>query len=236
MTKYLNKTKIEWCDFTHNSATGCLHGCEYCYARKLAENPFYAKAFPHGFQPHFYPERVDAPLKHKKPSRIFEGSMTDMFGEWVPGDWLVPVFEMMSAADWHTFFILTKNPRGIRKLYDETTHWYLGGGDYLPNVYLGVSVTRWSEYDRIDILREMWVGPKFVSFEPLLNTDIHEPDLHNIDWIIIGGQTQPTRYPDPHQVANLIRAADRENVPVFMKNNLGDAVFKYCGKRQEYPL
>ena len=232
---YLNKTKIEWADRTWNPVTGCNHTCPYCYARKIAENPFYRKAFPYRFEPHFYPERIDAPLKLKKPSRIFCGSVTDLFGEWVQGDWLIDTFETMSAASWHDFIILTKNPVGIRKLYDETTGWYFGGGDYLPNVYLGVSVTKWSEFDRIKTLKEQWIGPKVVSFEPLLNTDIHEPDLSGINWIILGAQTQPSRYPDPHQVANIIRAADKHGVPVFMKNNLGDAVFNYCGEKRTEP-
>lgn len=230
MTKYLNKTKIEWCDYTHNTVTGCLHGCPFCYARKMFHR------FHKSFTPTFHPERLLTPLQHKPPSRIFEGSVTDMFGEWVEGQWLIDVFEMMSAAYWHDFIILTKNPYGIRKLYNEETGWYLGGGDYLPNVYLGVSVTDWSDFDRIDMLKQQWIGPKLVSFEPLINTDIHEPDLSNINWVIIGAQTQPTRYPDPHHVANIIRSADRFDVPVFMKDNLGDAVFKYCGgKRQESP-
>lgn len=230
MTRYLNKTKIEWCDYTHNAVTGCKHGCEFCYARKMYHR------FHRSFEPTFHPERLLAPLQHSKPSRIFEGSVTDMFGEWVQGDWIINVFEMMDAAYWHDFIILTKNPYGIRKLYSEETSWYLGGGDYLPNVYLGVSVTNWSEFVRIEMLKQQWYGPKIVSFEPLLNTDIHSPNLSGINWVIIGAQTQPTRYPDPHHVENIIRAADKFNVPVFMKDNLGDAVFKYYGgKRQESP-
>jgi protein gp37 len=191
----------------------------------------------------FYPERVDAPLKLKQdkriawnqPAKIFCGSVTDMFGEWVPGDWLTQIFDIMGAAYWHDFFILTKNPRGIRKLYEEETSWYLGGGDFLPNVYLGVSVPTWTDDWRIKELKRQWCGPKFVSFEPLLHWDIHEPDLSGINWAIIGAQTQPAKYPDPHWVANIIHAADNCGVPVFMKDNLGERVFKYCEKRTEPP-
>ncbi|OPZ45324.1 MAG: Phage protein Gp37/Gp68 [Bacteroidetes bacterium ADurb.BinA104] len=227
MTKYLNKTKIEWCDYTHNPAYGCNHKCVYCYARKMSHR------FGRSFEPHFYPERVDAPLKHKTPSRIFEGSMTDMFGEWVPGDWLVPVFEMMSAADWHQFFVLTKNPRGIRKLYDETTNWYFGGGDFLSNVFLGVSVTYQDDDWRIDELRKQWVGPKFISFEPLY--DKIECDLNGIDWIIIGAQTNPTVLPTLATIESVLYRA--QDTPVFFKNNirgvfgLSDRMF-----RQDFPV
>lgn len=233
MTKHLNKTKIEWCDYTWNPVTGCLHGCEYCYARKSAENPFYAKAFPFGFEPHFYEERIMAPFYHKKPSRIFAVSMGDLFGEWVDGDWIFETFAVMAESDWHQFFLLTKNPRGIRKLYDESTNWYLGGGDYLPNVFLGVSVTCQEDVWRIDELRKQWVGPKFISFEPLLEP-IEEVDLTDIDWVIIGAQTQPKKPVDEFSIGYIISEADKRKIPVFMKNNLNIEEYGYT-KRQEFP-
>lgn len=213
MVKYLNKTKIEWCDYTHNFMTGCLHGCEFCYARKMAHR------FNKSFEPEVHPERLDAPLMLRTPSRIFEGSVTDMFGEWVEGDWLVDIFEVMEGARWHDFFVLTKNPRGIEKLYNEETLWYYGGGDYAENIFIGVSVTNADDTWRIDELKKQWVGHKFVSFEPLLG-DVGEVDLAYIDWVIIGAQTQPFRAPQKKWVDNIVSQALKCGKPVFIKDNI----------------
>jgi protein gp37 len=115
----MNRTKIEWTDYTWNPITGCLHGCEYCYARKIAAR--FKKVFPNGFEPTFHQERLRDPFDVKKPSKIFTVSMGDMFGEWVHGKWITQVFDVMGACNWHTFLVLTKNPKGIRKLYGEET-------------------------------------------------------------------------------------------------------------------
>ena len=85
----LNKTKIEWCDRTWNPVTGCLHGCSYCYARKIAERFKGTKAWPDGFKPIFRPERLDDPIiEYGTEQSIFVCSMADLFGEWVPKEWI----------------------------------------------------------------------------------------------------------------------------------------------------
>ena len=131
----MNKTKIDWCDMTWNPVTGCLHGCEYCYARRIAErfkcdNETFAKkhinsstddficyegeyhcAFPFGFKPTLYMERLDEPQHIKKPHNIFVCSMADLFGDWVSDEWIQQVFKACEVAPQHNYLFLTKNPK-----------------------------------------------------------------------------------------------------------------------------
>jgi len=86
----MNRTRIEWCDFTWNPVTGCYHGCDYCYARRIAHR-FFPKTV--GFNPYFWRDRLREPLALKKPARIFVCSMADLFGDWVPREWIEAVFE-----------------------------------------------------------------------------------------------------------------------------------------------
>lgn len=132
------KTKIDWCDSTWNPVTGCLHGCEYCYARRIAErfsaeekcltfvgdtkflSPYELEQpaeykgkkepYPFGFSPTLHRYRLDEPKKWEKPRTIFVCSMADLFGEWVPDAWIQEVFEACEAAPQHRYLFLTKNP------------------------------------------------------------------------------------------------------------------------------
>jgi protein gp37 len=225
----MNKTKIDWANYTWNPITGCKHGCPYCYARKLTA--LYKEVFPHGFEPHFYVSRLDEPLHVKKPARIFTVSMGDMFGEWVPNEWIHSVFDVMAAAEYHRFIILTKNPARIeRALYGQDGEWYLGGGDYYDHIWLGVTVEQEGIENRIKVLQdakdlESW--HKFVSFEPLLGP-VH-PNLSGIEWVIIGAQTNPDKQPDQGWIVPIIDEANRNMIPVFEKSNLEQAF------RKEYP-
>jgi protein gp37 len=215
----MNRTKIEWAHYTWNPITGCLHDCPYCYGKTLAFR--FPKIFHHRFEPHFYPERLEEPLKVKKPSRIFTVSMGDLFGEWVPLEWIHAVFDAMAAAPWHRFLILTKNPGRIeRALYGQSGEWYLGGGDYHGHIWLGTTVDLPGAETRIDALRSQDLEPwhKFVSFEPLLGHV--KPDLKGIEWVIIGAQTNPDRQPDFSWVEHLVQQAQVYSIPVFLKNNL----------------
>ena len=144
----MNKTKIEWCDMTWNPVTGCLHGCEYCYATQIArrfgdrdcgytsypledENkilaltmPIYGKdgrklQFPYGFHPTFHRYRLNEPAEIKKPQNIFACSMADLFGDWVPDKWIEEVFKACTAAPQHRYLFLTKNPDRYYQLSDD---------------------------------------------------------------------------------------------------------------------
>ena len=139
----MTKTKIEWCDYTFNPVTGCLHNCEYCYAMKIAkrfggvdehisrEIPQHmvyifnnkptlkgkAAPYPFGFIPTFHRYRLDEPQRVKKPQNVFVCSMADLFGDWVPDEWVQQVFEACEKAPWHRYLFLTKNPKRYIELF-----------------------------------------------------------------------------------------------------------------------
>lgn len=148
----MNKTKIEWADSTWNPVTGCLHNCEYCYARKISrrfchdpwntvedgithfvglpmQNEFYKgnriDPYPYGFDPTFHRYRLDEPQGMKKPQNIFVCSMADLFGDWVPDTWIEKVFKACEAAPQHRYLFLTKNwMRACEYQYRE--NWWIG--------------------------------------------------------------------------------------------------------------
>ena len=122
----MEKTKIDWADSTWNPVTGCLHGCEYCYAKRIARR-FGDKAaegvtirnqyiklkdepYPYGFDPTFHRYRLDRPKIWTKARNIFVCSMADLFGEWVPDEWINTVFAACLEAPQHNYLFLTKNP------------------------------------------------------------------------------------------------------------------------------
>jgi len=97
--------KIEWCDLTWSPMSGCKRGCSYCYASKIY------RRFGRSFDPQFHPERLRQPMKIKKPSKIFVCSAADLFGDWVPSQWITDVFEVMAYCKWHTFIVLTSRQK-----------------------------------------------------------------------------------------------------------------------------
>jgi protein gp37 len=224
----MNKTSIEWCTHSWNPMTGCLHGCPYCYARKIAERFKGSKAWPIGFKPMFHPERLGEPFDTKQPAIIFCGSMTDVFGDWWTSEQIREVLLVIIRNPQHRFVILTKNPgRAIEILKDYSP-------EELSHVYFGTSTTGdITERTRLLYIREVHQkGFKTViSFEPLL----HDPvDLFksiggvggDVDWVIVGYQTNPVKIP-PTQSKCAIRdyvVADC-GTPLFIKDN---AIPKGC--------
>ena len=197
---------------TWNPVTGCLHGCPYCYARKIAERFKGSKAWPQGFEPMIHNERSADPLKMKKPQTIFVCSMADLFGEWVPGNWIDNIMESCKTAPWHTYVFLTKNPARYFKL----------GGDILQrdNFWFGTSET--GEYIRnpnTEIIKRLPAKNTFISFEPLLG-DPGQLDLTGIKQVIIGAQTNPDKCAGLGAVLKICEAADRAGAKVFMKDSL----------------
>jgi len=210
----LNRTKIDWTDYTWNPITGCLHGCWYCYARKIAIR--FPKRFPLGFRPTFHPERLHEPEIHKKPSKIFCCSIADIFAEWTPDEWIDQVLVAMETCPVpHIFQMLTKNPENIPE-------------DYVfdKRIWVGTTVTGENAPDRddwknISEIKKVHAGIRFVSFEPLLGLLPFNVCLEGIDWIIIGKLTGSRRIPlDPNWVNVILWEADDHNIPIFMKNNL----------------
>jgi len=178
----LNKTKIEWCDLTWNPVTGCYHGCPYCYARKIAERFKGSKAWQNGFTPTMHPERLNDPVNEEVPQTIFVCSMADLFGDWVPEDWILDVLSTCIFAPQHTFLFLTKNPKRYLTIPSDFVR---------DHMWFGVSVTGNEDALRIHELRKLHTENRFVSFEPLLSIP-HGVNLKGIPQVIIGAQTNPS--------------------------------------------
>jgi protein gp37 len=199
----VNRTRIEWTDFTWNPVTGCLHDCDYCYARKLTAR--FPANFPSGFAPAFHPERLGQPCRVKRPSRVFVCSMADLFGAWVPDDWIGAVFETVRSCPRHTFQFLTKNPARYAAL------------DLPANAWYGTTVDRAAVADRIEALRALG-RTTFVSFEPLVEEI--DPDLSGLDAVLIGARTQPLRLPPREWVVRIVQRAREAGTAIFMKDSL----------------
>lgn len=214
----MNRTKIEWADYTWNPITGCNHGCPYCYARRMAFRLKGRAGYPveNPFSPTWHSDRLNEPLLLKQSSRIFTVSMGDMWGAWVPGWWQCTILEIIKDCPQHTFIILTKDPNTL-VLREQKI------GKFPDNLWLGVSVTGDDDEARLNTLRDLKHPNKFVSFEPLLApvTDNGWFTLEGIKWVIIGAQTGPGAHqPKQEWVAEIENQANGLNIPVFLKNNL----------------
>jgi len=210
----MNRTKIEWTDYTWNPIVGCRRNCFYCYARKIAMR-FYGS-----FEPRMFWNRLDEPAEVKKPSKIFVCSMGEMFGDWVPMGWTNAILDAITKSHWHTFQILTKQPQNLNFF------------TYPPNVWLGITIDGLESQEimekDLDCLLDTGAMIKFVSFEPLLGEV--KLDLDGVQWIIIGARTNPEKQPKKEWVQRLIDEARSHNIPIFLKNNL-----KWPIRIQEFP-
>lgn len=208
----MNNTKIEWTDCTWNPVSGCLHGCPYCYARAIYHR------FGRDFQPMFHPSRLVSPLKMRKPKRIFVGSVTDLFGDWVPIEWIGAVFNIVRQCPQHIFQFLTKNP----KRYTEF--------DFPHNAWLGATATNQQQFDSAITILQHKKGIRFLSCEPLLQ-QIDSTDIP-LDWLIIGAQTGSRPFQPPRDwVLSLTIQGRASGCAIFYKANL----FCYENAPQEFP-
>ena len=206
---------IDFCDYTWNPISGCLAKCDYCYVQRMV------KRFPAiSMEPAFHPDKLSAPIKRKPPSKIFVGSSGDMWGAWVPRNWINAVLVSCALAHQHTFQFLTKNP----KRYNEFA---------LPrNAWYGTTVDGTPRTERnCEILPKVIYGnlTKFISFEPLLSPVV--PKLIYIDWVIIGADsTRGAEKPPDEWADTLIEIARKDNCAVWVKDN-----YKYKEVIKEWP-
>lgn len=217
----MNRSKIEWTDYTLNIITGCLKGCKYCYARKITQR--FPNRYPRGFYPTFWSDRLSNPSRVKKPSMIFLNSMGEWMGEWVPYIWIESILDMIKTYPHHTFQTLTKNPKRL-------THY-----EYPDNCWIGITIDSQKHTVNLKYLQMCNARIKFISFEPL-REKIGPINLNGIHWIIIGAQTNPLKLPDPRWITYLITMARLSNTKIFMKNNLDPILIdSYIPKIQEFP-
>ena len=205
---------IEWTESTWNPVTGCTKvspGCKHCYAKRMAERlqamgqANYANGFELTLQPHM----LELPLRWKKPQTVFVSSMSDLFHDGVPIEYVRRVFDVMRRAHWHRFQVLTKRAERLARLAPEL--------EWAENLWMGVSVETDRYRHRIDSLRSTPARVKFLSLEPLLGP-LHDLDLSGIDWVIVGGESGPKARPmDAAWVTDLRDQCHRARVPFFFK-------------------
>ena len=181
------KSAIEWTESTWNPLTGCTKispGCKNCYAERMALRlrAMGQRNYVNGFTLTLHDQLLTLPLRWRSPQRIFVNSMSDMFHEDVPAEFILRAFDVMQRANWHNFQILTKRAARMAELNSNLI--------WSPNIWMGVSVENESYTERIEHLRRTGAVIKFLSLEPLLGPldDLH---LEEIDWVIVGGESGP---------------------------------------------
>jgi len=226
----VNKTKIEYADYTWNPVTGCTKGCSYCYARRLAQgrlrNIYLANTDvapgrdpSDPFSPRFWTDRLHSPRKNNNESKIFVCDMGDLFDPHVPNLWIQAVINEATFCWWHTFQFLTKQPARAAEF------------TFPPNAWVGTTIEldNWESFNRLLDLENIDANTLFVSVEPMLGPIPYLPA--RTAWLIIGAMTGPGAIrPEPEWVENLLGHADKYGIPVFLKDNL-----HWAEKRREWP-
>lgn len=249
----MNKSRIDWTDYSWNPITGCKHECTYCYARKQSkrfsgdirlnkasgeghydsdkglytlDKPFVTREnralnYPFGFEPTLHKYRFDWPSKVKNGRNIFVGSMTDMFGEWVPDEWIEMVFETCNQYPQHNYMFLTKNPKRYIQLAEKNmlpaadNFWY-GSSTPTPD-------TEFFWHDQLNT---------FVSIEPILEPwpEVTPAEIvQKVKWVIIGAETGNRKgkvIPQREWIVSLVKQCIEAKVPVFLKDNLQEVMGK----------
>jgi protein gp37 len=205
---------IEWTDATWNPVTGCSKispGCKHCYAERMAKRlkAMGQRNYANGFAVTLQPHMLEYPLKWGRPKRIFVNSMSDLFHEDVPDDYIAEVFAVMQRASWHQFQVLTKRSQRLAKMANRLK--------WPANVWMGVSVENQDYLRRVDDLRNAPAHIRFLSIEPLLGP-LRILNLTNIDWVIVGGESGPGARPVSVTWVREIRdACIAQAVPFFFK-------------------
>lgn len=284
------KTKVDWCDSTWNPVTGCLHGCEYCYARRIAERfepyeiydpemalqrhaiankqliglgapyvldfPWQQRnkngtiqnaPYPFGFVPTFHRYKLDEPQRWKKPRNIFVCSIADLFGDWVPDEWIREVVAACDAAPQHRYLFLTKNPSRYKEL-DDIVHWPSFEETYIeksrPRMILGASATNDAQMKIAYDSDADWVSIEPIH-EPLLpewfvssigSDDGQGIEFRRWEWVVIGAETGNRKdkiIPKKEWIHEIADICLQEGTPVFMKESLRDLMGDDF--RQEFP-
>jgi protein gp37 len=209
-----SKSQIEWTESTWNPVTGCSKvsaGCKNCYAERMAKrlhgmgNPRYA----HGFGVTLHFDLLDAPKTWKTPKIVFVNSMSDLFHEKVPLDFIEKAFATMRECPQHTFQILTKRSGRLADLAQQL--------DWAPNIWMGVSVEDGRVFHRIHDVLKVPAGVRFLSCEPLIGPCEDMP-LKGIDWVIVGGESGPGSRPmHIDWVRSIFRQCRRSGSAFFFK-------------------
>lgn len=269
----MNRSKIEWCDHTWNPITGCLHSCEYCYARLMAkrfagdirlnkmaksdyrtvmaadesrelyvlDKPMLNETgttlvYPFGFEPTLHRYRYNTIDTLKNGHNIFVGAMADVFGKWVPDEWIKEVIQECVKRPQHNYLFLTKNPdRYISLLLGENL-------PELPNMWYGATVTNSVQAETAEATMQDLpsAAHAFLSIEPLMEdvSDALSITIANFtDWVIVGAETGRNKnkmVPKLEWIEKIVQLCDEYHIPVFMKDSLIPIVGEK-NMRREFP-
>jgi len=210
------QSNIEWTEMTWNPVTGCSkvsQGCKFCYAEVMARRlkAMGVDKYRNEFDVTTHPDTLEDPYKWKKSRVVFVNSMSDLFHEKVPVDFIQKVFRVMKENPKHVFQILTKRTELLLE-YDEA-----GLLDWAENIWMGTSVENNAVTHRIDTLRQTNASTKFLSCEPLIGP-LPDLNLTGIDWVIVGGESGHNPRPmKPEWVLNIKEQCKHAGVPFFFK-------------------
>ncbi|MDW7644819.1 MAG: phage Gp37/Gp68 family protein [Desulfuromonadales bacterium] len=209
------KSKIEWTEQTWNPAVGCSKvspGCTNCYAEVMAKRlqAMKVNGYQNGFELTTLPKRLEEPLMRQRSTVFFVNSMSDLFHEEIPFDYIDRVFEVIAKTPRHTYQVLTKRAERMATYFAERKT--------PPNVWLGVTVEdRKHGLPRIDHLRQIQACIRFLSMEPLLE-DLGPVDLTDIQWVIVGGESGPKARPmRPEWPKSIQRQCQKQGAAFFFK-------------------
>lgn len=221
----MNKTTIQWTERTWNPMHGCTKhsaGCAHCYAEVMARRlqGIGVKSYERGFKPTLNPNALDEPKRIKKPSMFFVCSMGDLFHKDVPFEFIDKVMETIEVCPQHVFQLLTKRPERMCEYFNEHARHNHRLFDLPNNVWVGTTVENADATKRItefDKLLTSCANVRFLSCEPLLG-DLGLLHLHNIDWVIVGGESgSQARKMSKEWVLNIQRQCAEQDVPFFFK-------------------
>ncbi len=214
-----DNSKIEWTDATWNPVRGCAKvspGCLHCYAETFAERfrGVPGHPFEFGFDLRLVPEKLGDPIRWPKPKKIFVNSMSDLFHEGVPDEYIEKVCRVMLAANWHTYQVLTKRADRMAMLLQSK----LRTAAEASHIWWGVSVEdRKHGLPRIAKLRNAKPAVAFLSIEPLLE-DLGKFDLRGIQWVIVGGESGAGARPmEAEWVRDIRDQCSKSDVAFFFK-------------------
>ena len=209
-----SRSTIEWTETTWNPVTGCSpisDGCKHCYAYRMAKRlkAMGNKRYANGFEVTLHEDLIDLTKSWKRPRRIFVNSMSDLFHEKIPRNFIERIFQTIGSTPWHTYQVLTKRAERLAELAPHLV--------WPDNLWMGVTVESGKYAGRIDRLRAVPSAVRFLSVEPMIEP-VRNIDLNGIDWVIVGGESGPGSRPIKQEWVEDVR--DRcltSGVPFFFK-------------------
>lgn len=208
------KSKIEWTEMTWNPVTGCTKvstGCKNCYAERMAKRlkAMGVERYRNEFNVTLQPDLLDVPLMWKQPRMIFVNSMSDLFHEEIPIQYIKRVFEIMVRCPHHTFQILTKRGKRLNEISSQLL--------WSKNIWMGVTIENENVLPRIFDLKKVPASIRFLSCEPLIGP-INNLPLNGIHWVIVGGESGPKARPMRAEwVESILRQCRGAKIPFFFK-------------------